>query len=435
MNESRTPGNRRHFLRGMALGATGLTVSSLFNVRGLFAEQLTLTARQGEGPFYPDHLPLDTDNDLLTVNDGITPAVGQVTHLGGRILTASGEPIRNALVEIWQADNEGIYLHSNSNRDDRMDENFQGFGRFMTGSTGEYYFRTIRARHIRQPHTPRSLRGEDRRQRHLDHAVLRPGGSPKRNRQPAEPNRGPAGPRNRNRGFRSAGGIPDRRTGRSFRHRIGRNARSLTASGTLTRKARRNRPALPLEAETELHHAFGTPGLDDLAGVGLAPIDTRPARVLRNTEVGMVHRVENFPTEPGPDVFTDVEALPQRQIHVDEIRSPALVPGDRAARKGVLEVLPAHAGSGIGAAFDQEHPIVFALLQTERHVAHQVGNGPAEEVVIETARRREIERTTRARLQDTSDFPTADDVARNAGHVATDRSAARERKLHQESSR
>ena len=73
MNESRTPGNRRRFLRGMALGATGLTVSSLFNVRGLFAEQLTLTARQGEGPFYPDHLPLDTDNDLLTVNDGITP--------------------------------------------------------------------------------------------------------------------------------------------------------------------------------------------------------------------------------------------------------------------------------------------------------------------------------------------------------------------------
>ena len=153
----------------------------------------------------------------------------------------------------------------------------------------------------------------------------------------------------------------------------------MTAPGTLTRKARRNRPALPLEAETELHHTLGAPGLDDLAGVGLAPVDTRPAGVLRNTEVGMVHRVENFSTEPGPEFFTDVEALPQRQIHVDEIRSPALVPGDRGARKRVLEVLPAHAGSGLGAAFDREHPIVFALLQTERHVAHQVGNGPAEE--------------------------------------------------------
>ena len=144
MKGSELRNNRRGFLRGMALGATGLTVSSLFNVRGLFAEQLRQTAAQGEGPFYPDQLPLDTDNDLLTVNDGITPAVGQATHLGGRILDTSGAPIRNALVEIWQADNNGIYLHSNSNDEGKMDENFQGFGRFMTGSTGEYYFRTIK---------------------------------------------------------------------------------------------------------------------------------------------------------------------------------------------------------------------------------------------------------------------------------------------------
>ena len=144
MKVSELLNNRRGFLRGVAMGATGLTVSSLFNVPGLFAEQLRQTARQGEGPFYPDHLPLDTDNDLLTVNDSTTPAVGQVTHLGGRIMDTSGEPIRNALVEIWQADNNGIYLHSNSNDEGKMDENFQGFGRFMTGSTGEYYFRTIK---------------------------------------------------------------------------------------------------------------------------------------------------------------------------------------------------------------------------------------------------------------------------------------------------
>src|SRR5207253_5028643 len=61
---------------------------------------------------------------------------------------------RNALVEIWQVDNNGVYLHSRDNHAKR-DANFQGFGRFMTGSTGEYYFRTIkpvaysgRTRHI-----------------------------------------------------------------------------------------------------------------------------------------------------------------------------------------------------------------------------------------------------------------------------------------------
>ena len=111
---------------------------------GAFAEELLRTPRQTEGPFYPDHLPLDTDNDLLVINDAITPAVGEITHLSGRILDARGEPFRNALVEIWQVDKKGAYLHSGSANRDERDANFQGFGRFLTGSTGEYYFRTIK---------------------------------------------------------------------------------------------------------------------------------------------------------------------------------------------------------------------------------------------------------------------------------------------------
>src|SRR5438105_15734457 len=138
MNERTWLHNRRHFLRGMAVGALSLGVPAFFNVPGAFAEELTLTPRQTEGPFYPDHLPLDTDNDLLIINDSITPAVGAITHLSGRILDARGDPIRNALVEIWQVDNKAAYLHSKSDNYGRRDSNFQGFGRFMTGSTGEY---------------------------------------------------------------------------------------------------------------------------------------------------------------------------------------------------------------------------------------------------------------------------------------------------------
>ncbi|TWU20079.1 dioxygenase family protein [Bythopirellula polymerisocia] len=116
---------------------------SFWNVRGAFAEALTLTPRQTEGPFYPDHLPLDTDNDLIIINDGITPAIGEITHLSGRILDSSGQPLRNALVEIWQVDGNGVYLHT-ADQHAKRDANFQGFGRFLTGSTGEYYFRTVR---------------------------------------------------------------------------------------------------------------------------------------------------------------------------------------------------------------------------------------------------------------------------------------------------
>jgi protocatechuate 3,4-dioxygenase beta subunit len=130
--------NRRRFLRSVTMGA------AFFTVPGAFANELIRTPSQTEGPFYPDKLPLDTDNDLIVINDGITPAVGDITWLSGRILDARGHPIRNALVEIWQCDNNGAYLHTKTGNRAKRDTNFQGFGRFMTGSTGEYLFRTIK---------------------------------------------------------------------------------------------------------------------------------------------------------------------------------------------------------------------------------------------------------------------------------------------------
>lgn len=135
--------NRRSFLKQFTFGA------AMFTTPGLFAEELVRTPRQTEGPFYPDKLPLDTDNDLLVINDGITPAVGAITHLSGRVLDLKGEPVQNAAVEIWQVDNRGSYLHSrgaNSRGPNKgkRDPNFQGFGRFVTNRKGEYYFRTIK---------------------------------------------------------------------------------------------------------------------------------------------------------------------------------------------------------------------------------------------------------------------------------------------------
>lgn len=144
MSDSTAVFERRAFLRGAAIGVAGYSVARLFEVPGLFADELTLTPRQTEGPFYPDHLPLDSDNDLLIVGDHTTPAVGQITHLGGRLLTPGGEPIRGAVVEIWQVDSRGVYLHSSSSSRAPRDQNFQGFGAFVTGSTGEYRFRTIK---------------------------------------------------------------------------------------------------------------------------------------------------------------------------------------------------------------------------------------------------------------------------------------------------
>lgn len=130
--------SKRRFVQGMTLAAGG------FAVPGAFAATLTETARTGDGPFYPDRMPLDTDNDLLVVNDGLSPAVGEIAHLSGRVLTRSGAPVRNAFVEIWQADANGSYIHTQGRHDGRLDGNFQGYGRFLTSTQGRYYFRTIK---------------------------------------------------------------------------------------------------------------------------------------------------------------------------------------------------------------------------------------------------------------------------------------------------
>ncbi len=71
---------RRMFTQGLAFCA------GLYLMPGAFADELTKTPRLTEGPFYPDKLPLDTDNDLLVLNDATTPAVGEVTYLSGRLL-------------------------------------------------------------------------------------------------------------------------------------------------------------------------------------------------------------------------------------------------------------------------------------------------------------------------------------------------------------
>ena len=127
--------------RRLFLGSAAMTLS-MYTVRGAFAEELVKTPKQTEGPFYPTKLPLDTDNDLIVVNDSITPAVGEITHLTGKIMDAAGNAVKNAVVEIWQCDQNGAYIHQGSDNGSKRDKNFQGFGRFVTSSTGEYYFRT-----------------------------------------------------------------------------------------------------------------------------------------------------------------------------------------------------------------------------------------------------------------------------------------------------
>jgi protocatechuate 3,4-dioxygenase, beta subunit len=131
--------DRRTLLRSLLLTTSGIITAEVY------AEALTLTPRMTEGPYYPDHLPLDQDNDLLRIQGNSADSAGVITEFGGRVLDAQGKPVADHQVEVWQADDNGCYIHSRGlQRGKERDPRFQGYGKIVTNAKGEYRFRTIK---------------------------------------------------------------------------------------------------------------------------------------------------------------------------------------------------------------------------------------------------------------------------------------------------
>ncbi len=138
--QGKFPSRRRFLLSGAALMGGAI----LFSDEGFGAPKLARTPAQGEGPFYPDALPLDRDNDLVSVRGRSEPAKGKITHIFGRLRDVDGRPIRRARIEIWQCDVFGRYIHTADTGRGPRDPNFQGFGQTLTDDDGRYRFRTIK---------------------------------------------------------------------------------------------------------------------------------------------------------------------------------------------------------------------------------------------------------------------------------------------------
>jgi protocatechuate 3,4-dioxygenase beta subunit len=118
-------------------------------------EMTYFTPAQQEGPYYPPEKPADRDNDLVDLAGATGAPAGEVLSLSGVVYDANGRPVDGALVEIWQTDSNGIYLHPGDPDTVDRDPNFQFYGESLTGSDGVYSFRTIlpgryepRPRHI-----------------------------------------------------------------------------------------------------------------------------------------------------------------------------------------------------------------------------------------------------------------------------------------------
>lgn len=129
--------DRRTFVK---LGVGGVVLAPL----AVKAGPLLPTVDQTTGPFYPEELPLDSDNDLVWIEGHDQPATGTPTNVIGRVKTVRGEPIAGARVEIWQCNAFGRYHHSRDRHDAPQDEHFQAFGKTVTDAEGRYRFRTIK---------------------------------------------------------------------------------------------------------------------------------------------------------------------------------------------------------------------------------------------------------------------------------------------------
>ena len=83
-----------------------------------------------------------TDADLTRHGQG--EPLGERIIVSGCVLDEDARPVPNALIEVWQANAAGRYLHKNDQHDAPLDPNFTGCGRTLTDNNGKYRFVTIK---------------------------------------------------------------------------------------------------------------------------------------------------------------------------------------------------------------------------------------------------------------------------------------------------
>jgi protocatechuate 3,4-dioxygenase, beta subunit len=87
-------------------------------------------------------LVADGDNDLTSQHEG--EPIGERIIVSGRVLDTEGKPLRDTLVEVWQANAAGRYHHRSDRWRAPLDPNFSGAGRCLTDADGRYQFLTIK---------------------------------------------------------------------------------------------------------------------------------------------------------------------------------------------------------------------------------------------------------------------------------------------------
>jgi protocatechuate 3,4-dioxygenase, beta subunit len=94
------------------------------------------------GPVYGHERVQELDHDLTRQHGG--EPLGERIIVTGRVLDGDGRPVRNTLIEIWQANSAGRYIHEIDQHPAPLDPNFSGAGRCVTDDEGRYRFVTVK---------------------------------------------------------------------------------------------------------------------------------------------------------------------------------------------------------------------------------------------------------------------------------------------------
>lgn len=117
---------------------------SFTRVPGVLLVERSLTLSERTGPNRLERrLPL-SNGDFSCAVAGGPRAMGQLMNVSGRVTDEDGAPIAGALIEIWQANASGKYIHQWDRHQAPLDPNFTGQGRILTDAEGCYRFRTIK---------------------------------------------------------------------------------------------------------------------------------------------------------------------------------------------------------------------------------------------------------------------------------------------------
>ena len=122
----------------------GVGSAAVLGSTAVLASGHQTTPAQVEGPFYPIHAQDDKDADLTRVSSATARAEGEIIVVAGSVKDENGEPIANAVVDVWQANAAGRYAHEEDSNTAPLDANFQGWAILKTDAEGKYRFKTIK---------------------------------------------------------------------------------------------------------------------------------------------------------------------------------------------------------------------------------------------------------------------------------------------------